>query len=178
MREKEKEKAAEKKEKKSNAGRPSLYKPEYAEQAYKFCLLGADDKKLAELFDVDERTINRWKIDYPEFCQSIKMGKDIADAEVADRLYQRAMGYEHDDVELKVVSLGNNCGSEVQEVPIRKYYPPDPTAAIFWLKNRQKTNWRDKQDIEALNVNLNSDVSDLTDEQLAEELAKMGFEKK
>lgn len=29
-----------------------------------------------------------------------------------------------------------------------KYYPPDTTAAIFWLKNRQKDKWRDKVDHE------------------------------
>ena len=27
-------------------------------------------------------------------------------------------------------------------------YPPDTTAAIFWLKNRQRATWRDKQDVE------------------------------
>lgn len=176
---KEKEKAAEKKEKKKHpGGRPSLYKPEYADQAYKFCLLGADDEKLSRLFEVDVATIGNWKNSRPEFLESIKRGKDIADAEVADRLYQRAMGYEHDDVELKVVSLGQGIGSEVQEVPVRKYYPPDPTAAIFWLKNRQKEKWRDKQEVESFNVNVNDDVSGLSDEELTAELEKMGFEKK
>ena len=33
-------------------------------------------------------------------------------------------------------------------VPTTKHYPPDTTAAIFWLKNRQKSKWRDKQDHE------------------------------
>jgi hypothetical protein len=34
------------------------------------------------------------------------------------------------------------------ETPLEKYYPPDTTAAIFWLKNRQKDKWRDKVDHE------------------------------
>ncbi len=25
-----------------------------------------------------------------------------------------------------------------------KHYPPDPAAAIFWLKNRQPKRWRDR----------------------------------
>jgi len=29
-----------------------------------------------------------------------------------------------------------------------KQYPPDPTSAIFWLKNRQPKIWRDKQEEE------------------------------
>ena len=28
--------------------------------------------------------------------------------------------------------------------PTIKHYPPDTTAGIFWLKNRQRDKWRDK----------------------------------
>ena len=28
--------------------------------------------------------------------------------------------------------------------PSVKYYPPDSTALIFWLKNRKPKDWRDK----------------------------------
>ena len=83
-------------------GRPSLYKEEYNDQAYKLCLLGATDKELADFFDVVEDTINKWKKRYENFSVSIKRGKTIADSNVADKLYQRALGYSHPDVELKV----------------------------------------------------------------------------
>lgn len=58
--------------------RPTKYKKEYDEQVRKLCLLGAIDTEIADLFGVDERTINRWKVDYPGFCQSIKEGKIMA----------------------------------------------------------------------------------------------------
>jgi len=117
--------------KRKKVGRPTKFKEEYCEMARKFCLLGATDKELADLFEVSEDTITEWKKVYPEFSLSIKKGKDIADSNVADRLYQRAMGYEHPEVELKVVSVGDGMGSEVVEIPITKIYPPDPTSAIF-----------------------------------------------
>ena len=129
---------------KSNAGRPTDYKIEYNDQARKLGLLGATDKDLANFFEVDEATINRWKIAHPEFCVSIKEGKEFADSNVAERLYQRAMGFEHDSEEIKVVSDGQGAGSSIERVPIRKIYPPDTAAAIFWLKNRQRDKWRDK----------------------------------
>ncbi|WP_336704404.1 terminase [Chryseobacterium indologenes] len=128
--------------------RPTDYKEEYNEQVYKLCLLGATDKDIGDFFDVTETTINNWKINYAEFFESIKKGKQIADANVADRLYQRALGFEHDSEEIKVIE------GDIERVPVRKVYPPDPTSAIFWLKNRQPEKWRDKQEIES-NGNLN-----------------------
>ncbi|ROI03041.1 terminase [Chryseobacterium sp. G0240] len=124
------------------AGAPTKYNPEYNDQVYKICLLGATDKDLADFFNVAESTINNWKKEYPEFLESIKRGKQIADANVADRLYQRALGFEHDSEEIKVIE------GDIERVPVRKVYPPDPTSAIFWLKNRQPEKWRDKQEIE------------------------------
>jgi hypothetical protein len=124
------------------AGRPSRYKAEYAEQAYKFCLLGATDVRLGEFFGVSEKTINTWKEAHPEFLQSIKSGKELADAEIAHSLYHRAKGYSH-----QAVKIFNNQGEIIVE-PYTEHYPPDTGAAMAWLKNRQPKNWRDKQEIE------------------------------
>lgn len=126
------------------AGAPTKYKEEYNELAYKYCLLGATDAQLAEFFDVDESTINNWKVDYPIFLESIKKGKEQADAEVAQKLFHRATGYEHKAV--KIVADAKTGKEHV--VPYVEHYPPDTTAAIFWLKNRQKDNWREKNEVE------------------------------
>ncbi len=127
---------------KRSRGRPTRYKAEYTEQAFKLCLLGATDAELADFFEVSEKTINTWKDAHPDFLQSLKAGKVEADASIGERLYQRAMGYEHDDV------YPSSYQGEVTLTPIKKYYPPDTTACIFWLKNRQRDRWRDKQDHE------------------------------
>jgi hypothetical protein len=128
-------------------GRPTKYDTAFNEQVEKFAKLGATDAEIADFLGIVESTLNEWKKTYPEFSESIKRGKIIADSNVADRLYQRAMGFEHDSEEIKVVSDGNNQGSSVERVPVKKIYPPDPTAAIFWLKNRRPKEWRDKQEI-------------------------------
>lgn len=129
------------------AGRPSSYKAEFAEQARKLCLLGATDKELAGFFETSEQTVNAWKTAHPDFLESIKKGKDQADANVADRLYQRALGFEHPEVDIRVVS------GQIVQTPITKIYAPDPTAAIFWLKNRQRAKWRDKVEQELTGPN-------------------------
>lgn len=137
--------------------RPSKYRSEYAEQAYKFCLLGATDAKLGEFFDVDEATINRWKEAHAEFCESIKRGKAIADAEIAHSLFQRAKGYSHE-----AVKIFNNQGEIIVE-PYVEHYPPDTGAAMAWLKNRQSALWRDR--IEKV---VYVDPKTLTDKELKE----------
>ena len=68
----------------------------------------------------------------------LRSGKEVSDERVERSLFARANGYEHDEVDIRVVS------GEIVQTPIRKYYPPDTTAAIFWLKNRRPDLWRDK----------------------------------
>jgi hypothetical protein len=126
--------------------RPTAYKAEYAEQARKLCELGATDKDLAEFFKVKYRTIQNWKIDHEGFLHSLKLGKEIPDQSVERSLYQRAIGYSHPDSDIKVID------GKVVVTEITKHYPPDTTAAIFWLKNRKPKDWRDKQEVE-LQVN-------------------------
>lgn len=125
---------------KRGRGQPTAYKPEYCALATKFCLLGADDDDLARMFDVSVATINNWKLAHPEFLESIKAGKDIADAEVSSKLYHRAKGYSHNAV--KIVADAKTGAEHI--VPYVEHYPPDTAACIFWLKNRQRAKWRDK----------------------------------
>ncbi len=131
--------------------RPTKFKDEYIAQAQKLCKLGATDVEVADFLDVDVRTVYRWKNESDEFCHALKLGKVEADDRVERSLYAKATGYEHDDIDIRVVD-----GTIVQ-TPIRKYFAPDTTAAIFWLKNRKPEQWRDRQEFEhsgALNVTI------------------------
>jgi len=147
-------------------GRPTKYKPEYNKKAYSYALLGMKDTQIADKFGVSESTLNDWKIKFPEFYQSLTQGKDEADSRVAAALYERALGYSH-----KAVKIFNNDG-HITKVDYTEHYPPDTTAGIFWLKNRQKQNWRDKQELEHSGpdggpIQHEIDLSKLTDEELA-----------
>jgi len=124
------------------AGRPSKFKPEFVAQAEKLCKLGATDIEMADFFAVDVRTLYRWKSENEQFCQALKAGKEEADDRVERSLFARANGYEHEEVDIRVVDHA------IVQTPIRKYYPPDTTAAIFWLKNRKPKDWRDKMEQE------------------------------
>ena len=126
----------------TTAGRPTAFKPEFADQARKLCELGATDTELADFFRVDVRSIYRWRNTHADFCEAIKVGKEAADERVERALYQRAVGYS-----LEGEKVFQYQG-EVIRAPIVEHVPADPGAAMNWLKNRRGDTWRDKQQIE------------------------------
>lgn len=119
-------------------GRPTDYRPEFAEQARKLCELGATDLELADFFKVDVRTIYNWKHSQDEFFQAVLVGKDALDDRVERSLYQRAVGYTFESEKVF------NYQGEIVRAPTREHVAPDPGAALNWLKNRRPDKWRDK----------------------------------
>jgi hypothetical protein len=122
----------------AKTGRPTKYREEYAEQCYKLCLLGATDEDLAGFFEVTVSTVNLWAVKHEAFSDARKSGKEAADANVADRLYQRATGYTHPEEKIFQYE------GEPVRVDTLKHYPPDTAAAIYWLNNRQRGRWSNR----------------------------------
>jgi hypothetical protein len=75
------------------AGRPTDYREEYVKDAEKLAALGATDIEIADFFEVDVRTIYRWKHNYEKFCQALNIGKAKADERVVNSLYQKAIRF-------------------------------------------------------------------------------------
>jgi hypothetical protein len=73
-------------------GRPTLYKPNNAELARKFCLLGATNDDMADCFEVACRTIDDWIASVPEFGAGVREGRAVADGRVARGRYDHAIG--------------------------------------------------------------------------------------
>lgn len=120
--------------------RQSTWKPEYVEAAKNFCLLGATDAQLAEFFNVSISTFKNWMKRYPELRSATTTGKLGADAKVAKSLYQRAIGYQQQEIDIRVI------GGKVVQTVYTKKYAPDVTAQIFWLKNRQPELWKERRE--------------------------------
>lgn len=154
----------------NNGGRPTLYKEEYCDLAYKFCLLGATNEELAKNFDVAESTLNEWIANKEEFSDAVRRGKEIADAEVANSFYNRAKGYD-----LPSEKVFQYEGDIIRAKTIT-HYPSDPGAALNWLKNRQPKKWRDKTEVD-VNAKISEiDYSKLSDATL-QEIASAGTDK-
>ena len=123
---------------KKRVGRPSKFRPEFVEQVTKLCMMGAVNEDLAKFFDVHVDTIEEWRYVHPEFSDALKKGREYADANVAQSLYRRAVGYTH-EIE-KVVILDK----EIIKVTYTEKIPPDVTACIYWMKVRR--GWREARE--------------------------------
>lgn len=96
--------------------------PKTADSIYKLGLMGKTNAEIAEFLGIAQRTLYNHLLKKPDVMQSLKIARARADADVVASLYKRATGF-------------TNARGD--------YFPPDTTAAIFWLKNRQPEAWRD-----------------------------------
>lgn len=134
---------------KFSPGAPSLYQKKFDKQAYKLCLLGATDLDLANFFEVEQNTINTWKLKYKSFQLSIKEGKETSDMEVAQSLYKSCKDRTIiEEVVVKTKNPGPDAGETIEVIRTKKTIPGDFRSQQFWLRNRKSTAWKDKQDID------------------------------
>lgn len=86
---------------------------------------GLIEKQIYKNMGIGKSTFYKWKNENVEFAELLKESKETADREVENALFKSATGF-----------IG----------PDDKYYPPNTTAQIFWLKNRKQDDWRDKRE--------------------------------
>ena len=130
---------------------------EQIKQAYRLALLGIKQPDMADVLDIPLTTFEKLIRRNTELRRAIKKGGKIADSRVVAALYERAKGYSHPDIHI------SNHKGEITITPYMKHYAPDPVSCFFWLKNRQRDLWKDKQDV---NVTGELKLQQLSDEEL------------
>lgn len=121
---------------KNPVGRPKDYDPDlHPWLAETLAAAGLTDAEIAGRLGKAEKTIENWK-KYPEFLQALKRGKKPANEQVKRSLFQRAIGYSYPSEEV-FCAFG-----KVTRVATMKHCPPDVTAGVFWLCNRDRENWK------------------------------------
>jgi hypothetical protein len=121
-------------------GAPKKYDPKFPKTAKFLAQRGATLAEIADCFGVTTRTLSNWLNEYPELREAVDAGNDIFNPRVERALAERAIGFYVDVEEVKILQDG-----EEVRYTVRKYYPPDVTAAIFFMKNRMPEKWRDVQ---------------------------------
>ena len=100
---------------------------------------GLTDEQISEKMGINRRTLTDWKSKYDPISLTLKKGKEVVDRQVENALLKRALGYTYEEITYE-------GGVETKRVV--KEVVPDTTAQIFWLKNRKREMWMDRQNIE------------------------------
>ena len=124
-------------------GRPSKANDAVLKEALRLAAEGKTDKEIAKALGVTCTTVQNWKKKHPDFFESLKKTKKLADQKVVAALYERACGYSHPSEKIFL-----NKEGDIVRAPYTEHYPPDTAACFIWLKNRDPENWRDKQQVE------------------------------
>ncbi len=103
---------------------------------------GLTMEQVAKNCGIVSSTLREWKNQFPAISAALKKGRNLADIEVENALYRRAVGYEYEEVKTKTDADGG-----VERTVTTKHVSPDVGAAAFWLKNRRPDLWRDRKDV-------------------------------
>lgn len=107
---------------------------------------GLTDEQIFKNLGISRDTFYKYKEKYTDFSDALKKGKEVADIEVENALFKRAIGYTYKEVTKEVKDIDGKKSTFIKEVT--KVVPGDVAAQIFWLKNRKSNNWKDKRENE------------------------------
>lgn len=105
---------------------------------------GLINEQIAANMGISRSTLNAWCDKYPDISNALKRGKEVVDRQVENALLKRALGYEYEEVSEEYDEDGVLAKKKVT----KKQVVPDTTAQIFWLKNRKRAEWCDRQTVE------------------------------
>ncbi|WP_142959622.1 helix-turn-helix domain-containing protein [Enterococcus faecalis] len=123
---------------------------------------GLVDKQIAQNVGVSERTFTDWKKRFSSISSALKRGKEVVDRQVENALFKSAVGYEYTEITKELTDSGMKVTKRVT-----KQMAPNPTSAIFWLKNRKPDEWRDKKETQVSGeMSVNNPFAGLSEEEL------------
>lgn len=102
---------------------------------------GYTNNEICKKIKINKSTLYDWLNKDSDFSDSLKKAKQVVDDTVEAKLYKRAMGYKYKETTKEISNLTKHL---VVSKVVTKEMPPDVTAQIFWLKNRQPQRWREK----------------------------------
>lgn len=121
---------------KSNRGRPSEYKREFARRTAHLIYLGLNVREICVNLDIHSDTYYRWLKENEHFAGAVAKARE-ADGNVANSLRKRATGF------VKETEKLFHFQGSVIRARVKEYYPPDVGAASKWLKVKHPDKWGD-----------------------------------
>lgn len=112
---------------------------------------GLSDERIAKHIGISRSTLNEWKKKHQTIKEALGTGKEIANRQVENALFQLTQG---GTVKVKKVfklkKTQYENGKKISEEEYleareeEEYISPDFKAISFWLRNKAPEDWRDK----------------------------------
>lgn len=144
----------------------SQFKDEYTYQVEQACKDGDyGAKEVAKLFNVTKNTVYTWRKAHPEFQEAMDRGRDEFDLSTAETsLKKRLLGYFYNEITSTPPLAKYNFTAEEKNSTelrvtkvVKRHVPPDTHALSFFLRNRNRERWPDRQDVD---LNFTKKLSD------------------
>lgn len=127
----------------------------YVEKIEKWFMQGATATDIAKNIGVSLQTLNKYRKlgdagqePYVKLAEAFARGCKIPDDEVENALWKRACGIWYDEQTFETKwSAEEQAFVERCTKRVRKYIPPDPTSATFWLTNRRPDKWKYRREV-------------------------------
>lgn len=121
--------------------RPSNYSHDILAPVSEMARRGFRAVEIADALKIKRRTWENWIAAKPELQAALKIGYEEASDRVEMALFTKAIGYDVETEEIKVID------GKVVRIATKTHYPPDTGAIVFWLKNRRRDRWSNAPDL-------------------------------
>lgn len=126
------------------AGEESLFLPNLEQISKIIALQGATDDEIEIICNVSKGTVKRWRKLYPSFDEAIREGRTACDAEMLWAVFKTGIGFEYSEEQ----AVG---GREPCVMIVKRKALPSIAAQKYWLKNRQRNYWPDRNEVTGAN---------------------------
>lgn len=110
---------------------------------------GLSNIQIAANIGISEQTLYKWADKYVEFGEALKKTKEVTVYEVENAMLRAAKGYYVTETK----TITNKDGKVIRVEKNEKWIAPNTTAQIFYLKNKDPENWRERNDISLVESN-------------------------
>lgn len=125
------------------------------EQIEKWLMQGATARDIAKKLHISGETLRNYRRKgergekpYDVLSATFTKACKVPDDEVENALWKRACGIWYDEQTFETKwSEPDQAFVERCTKRVRKYIPPDPTSATFWLTNRRPDKWKYRREV-------------------------------
>lgn len=96
---------------------------------------GLTDEQIAHNIGIRRSTLSAWKVRFPDIADTLRKNKEVADREVENAMFKRAIGYEYKEKIAKVVDRDKDIVHAERREYENRYKLDHPEAELQEIKD-------------------------------------------